>query len=101
MKQFSLLLFFLLAGNMVQAQHVVKVTDFFVSGPFKQVRPITTDTVDVNGKKLDFSDGFRKEIKFYINNTDYTKGKLLVKVSGTARRETCCRWRVGFGTESS
>lgn len=79
MKQFSLLLFFLLAGNMVQAQHVVKVTDFFVSGPFKQVRPITTDTVDVNGKKLDFTDGFRKEIKFYINNTDYTKGKLLVK----------------------
>ena len=79
MKHIFLSSLLLLAGTMVNAQQVVKVNDFIVSGPFKLVRPLATDTVDVNGKKLDFTDGFRKELKFYINNADYVKGKLLVK----------------------
>ena len=79
MKHIFLSSLLLLAGTMVNAQQVVKVNDFLVSGPFKLVRPLATDTVDVNGKKLDFTDGFRKELKFYINNADYVKGKLLVK----------------------
>ena len=79
MKHILLSTLLLLTGTTADAQHVVKVSDFIVSGPFKQVRPVSTDTVDVNGKKLDFTDGYRKELRFYINNTDYTKGKLLVK----------------------
>lgn len=70
-------------GLHAHAQHVYELKDVIIDGPFRQVKPITVDTVDLSGKKLDFTDGFRKELKCYINNTSFAKAKLLVKGTKT------------------
>lgn len=71
----------------MQAQHITHVKDFIIQGPYKQQKPIAIDSVDVNGSQATFSAGYQKELKFYINNTRYTKAKLSVK--GVSRYETC------------
>ena len=80
-----LLFLTMLTATAVQAQHVYHVTDFITEGTVRQMHPIATDTVDVNGKKLSFSEGFHKTVKTYINNGSFTKAKLTVK--GTKKYE--------------
>ncbi len=68
--------FFMLFSVSLQAQHITHVTDFITDGPYEFQQPVPIDSVDVNGNKLVFPAGLYKELKFYINNTDYTKAKL-------------------------
>lgn len=70
---------FMLFSVSLQAQHITHVTDFITDGPYEFQQPVPIDSVDVNGNKLVFPAGLYKELKFYINNTDYTKAKLTVK----------------------
>ncbi len=84
MRKLFVLLGLLLAVH-VQAQHKYELRDFIVSGPFRQVKPVTVDTVDIKGKKLDFTEGFRKELKCYLNTSSFAKAKLIVE--GTKRYE--------------
>lgn len=75
-------LFFLVClalATTVHAQHKYELKDFITEGPFRQVKPIVVDTVDISGKKLDFTEGFRKELKCYLNSSSFAKAKLTVK----------------------
>lgn len=89
-----LLLPLLFAATSLQAQHEIKVTDYIVSGPFKQQKPVVLDTLDVTGKKMTITDGYSKELKFYVNNNSFTKAKLkitgvknpTIKVDGTTAK---------------
>lgn len=85
MKRYLFVLWSLLTVAVVMAQHETNVSEFIVNGPYRPLRPVMTDTVDVNGKKSDFADVWCKELKFYVNNTDYTKGTLVVR--GTDKYE--------------
>ena len=89
----------------MQAQHKTEIKEFNLAGPYRVTAPLSTDTVNVAGKKYDpasqleavsltaepsttFSgqvlpgvEGERSVgvLSFYINNRDYLKGKLEVK----------------------
>ena len=96
----------LLLTTTVSAQDTTFVVkEFNLSGPFAVTTPFGTDTVDVNGKKFDeksllsnlplssestttFSGKVLPSLKdsksvgllsFYLNNSDYLKGKIEVK----------------------
>jgi dipeptidyl aminopeptidase/acylaminoacyl peptidase len=83
MKKQYLLASLLLAGLSANAQVVTVVTNYTQSEPQPLVKPICVDSVDVNGKKLDFTGGFCHEKVFFVNHTDYIMGKLLVKGAKT------------------
>ena len=96
----------LLAGTIsAGAQVKTAVTEFNMAGPFAVQAPVGLDSVDVNGKKFDeksllgglalsaepttvFSGKVLPSLKdsksvgvlsFYVNNSDYLKGKIEVK----------------------
>ena len=89
-----------------QAQHVTTVSEALLTGPYNVTAPAALDTVDVNGKKFDntslldalpvqatdnakvaslLSSPFtplEKQVgllTFFVNNSDYLKGKLKVE----------------------
>ena len=87
------------------AQQKTEVREFRLTGPFKVTRPVSVDTVDVNGKAFDessmlsalplnttsqaiYCDSLLPSLDdaksvgvltFYVNNSDYVKGKVEVK----------------------
>lgn len=89
----------------VSAQQKTAITEFNIAGPFAVSKPFAIDTVDVQGKKFDdnalmggitllapatqkFSGAVLPSLTdsrsvgmltFYVNNTDYLKGKINVK----------------------
>ncbi len=89
----------------VSAQQKTAITEFNIAGPFAVSKPFAIDTVDVQGKKFDdnalmggitllapatqkFSGAVLPSLAdsrsvgmltFYVNNTDYLKGKINVK----------------------
>ena len=95
----------MMLGLSASAQETIQVKDFNLAGPFAVTAPVGMDTVDVNGKKFDekslmdnlslssqpttvFSGQVLPSLKdsksvgilsFYLNNSDYLKGKLEVK----------------------
>ena len=95
----------LAVGMMATAQVKTPIKEFNFSGPYAVSTPFAIDTVDVNGKKFDptslmgsialtskadgkFSGSVLPSLKdsksvglltFYVNNTDYIKGKVEVK----------------------
>ena len=95
----------LMAAVHASAQVKTDIREFNLSGPFPVVQPYAADTVDVNGKKFDTlsqlqavslsappTTTFGKAVlpsladsrsvgllTFYVNNTDYLKGKIEVK----------------------
>jgi dipeptidyl aminopeptidase/acylaminoacyl peptidase len=96
----------LLTGSLtVNAQTKTNITRFNLSGPYPVAAPFALDTVDVQGKKFDdksllgnvaltapattvFSSAVLPSLDdsksvglltFYINNSDYLKGKIFVK----------------------
>ena len=79
MKKLFVLFLGLMVGLQANAQHKYELKDFITEGPFRQVKPSTVDTVDISGKKLDFTEGFRKEMKCYLNTSSFAKAKLTVK----------------------
>ena len=105
MKNLVLCSLLLLTTNVSAQDSTLVVKDFNLSGPFAVTVPFGTDTVDVNGKKFDdksllsnlpltsestttFSGQVLPSLKdtksigllsFYLNNSDYLKGKIEVK----------------------
>ena len=79
MKKHFLLTGLLVACLNVSAQVVTPVKNFVEKPPQQLLKPICVDSVDVNGKKPDDGEGYRKQRLFYVNNTDYITGKLVVK----------------------
>ena len=95
----------LAVSMMATAQVKTPIKEFNLSGPYAVSTPFAIDTVDVNGKKFDptslmgsialtskadgkFSGSVLPSLKdsksvglltFYVNNTDYIKGKVEVK----------------------
>ena len=89
----------------VSAQQKTAITEFNIAGPFAVSKPFAIDTVDVQGKKFDdnvlmggisllapatqkFSGAVLPSLSdsrsvgmltFYVNNSDYLKGKINVK----------------------
>ena len=102
-----LLTLFVIQGNLctISAQTKTTVTSFNLSGPYAVAKPIAFDTVDVQGKKFDdkslmsslaltspTTSKFEGQVlpsledsrsvgllSFYVNNSDYLKGKIEVK----------------------
>ena len=94
-------------GCSLPAQTTTEVTEFRLAGPYAVTTPFAADTVDVQGKKFDVNsmlsavplksegqawkvDGGARlpsltdsksvgVLTFYLNNTDYLKGKIEVK----------------------
>ena len=109
MKKITILLFNLLTFSPIlpfcSAQVKTTVSEFLQAGPFAVSKPFAIDTVDVQGKKFDdnallggisllapatttFSGGLLPSLPdsrsvgmltFYLNNSDYLKGKIEVK----------------------
>ena len=95
----------LIAASSAVAQQKTEVTKFNLAGPYAVTAPMAMDTVDVKGKKFDdksllssvaltspstgqFSGCVLPSLKdsksvgvlsFYVNNSDYIKGKIEVK----------------------
>ena len=95
----------LMLAMTASAQQKTEVKEFCLAGPFKVAAPVSVDTVDVNGKGFDegsmlgalslkaaatgtYSGSLLPSLSdaksvgvlsFYINNSDYVKGKLEVK----------------------
>ena len=102
-----LLTLFVIQGTLctISAQTKTTVTSFNLSGPYAVAKPIAFDTVDVQGKKFDdkslmsslaltspTTSKFEGQVlpsledsrsvgllSFYVNNSDYLKGKIEVK----------------------
>ena len=105
MKKLAFYSLLLLTTNISAQDTTFVVKEFNLSGPFAVTAPFGTDTVDVNGKKFDeksllsnlpltsestttFSGKVLPSLKdsksvgllsFYLNNSDYLKGKIEVK----------------------
>jgi dipeptidyl aminopeptidase/acylaminoacyl peptidase len=105
MKKF--LFAFLLMPLTVSAQQKTAITEFNLAGPFPISKPFAIDTVDVQGKKFDdntlmggisllapptrtFTGAVLPSLTdsrsvgmltFYVNNSDYVKGKISIKGS--------------------
>ena len=95
----------MLCAVVAQAQQKTEVTEFLQAGPYSVSAPFSLDTVDVQGKKFDdksvlsalpiqsvpttkFNGGRLPSLSdsksvgvltFYLNNSDYLKGKVEVK----------------------
>ena len=95
----------LMLATSVSAQQKTEISDFNLAGPFAVTMPVSVDSVDVNGKRFDeqsmlgglaltvkptqtYSGHLLPSLKeqksvgvlsFYLNNTDYLKGKIEVK----------------------
>ena len=69
-------------GLQAHAQHVYELKDVIIDGPFQQVKPITVDTVDLSGKKLNFTDGLRQTVR--------------MPMATGVLSSTACAWRVAY-----
>ena len=106
MKKLYFLNVLLVLPMMLMAQQTTPIREFNLCGPYAVSAPFASDTVDVNGRKFDEQSllnavGLKEDapatvykevlvpslsdqksvgvLSFYVNNTDYLKGRLEVK----------------------